>query len=382
MDSNTYPKIYHLRSWLVLISAVIFFVLINLGIYFLFHGADEKRPRFHVSASYEEVLAKIEQVKADPNKKIIFLGPSSMWGWGLANISDAAPAQLKKYVLPGVSVYNFSLPAAHTADEFAIVALLKGKADLFITSIVPFFLDNKNDVGVQDDHEKYIRIQSLLQKNYSYLFAQSPAFKKCLSEYGVLPHSDISFDSSRYIPAVRYRTNINEAVLGIEYTLFFDKVLANIIYAVKGQKIDFADLFSSQEKAAMIVPHPSPSSKFNYQTFPSYQPGINSCILQAFATYIVENKAPVIFYTVPEDPALIYKTPSQTKVYQENINFIKKMIKPVKTDLFNMDSINIKTEDFYDQEHFDALGHQEIASGLYQWLKTLPTSSVPSGLFK
>ena len=80
MDSNTYPKIYHLRSWSVIISAIVFFILINIGIYFLFHDVDEKRLRFHIPTSYEEILAKIDQVKADPNKKIIIFGASSMWG--------------------------------------------------------------------------------------------------------------------------------------------------------------------------------------------------------------------------------------------------------------------------------------------------------------
>src|SRR3989344_4790508 len=150
MDSNTYPKIYHLRSWSVIISAIVFFILINIGIYFLFHDVDEKRLRFHIPTSYEEILAKIDQVKADPNKKIIIFGASSMWGWGVSNVSDVAPVQFKKYVLPGVSVYNFSFAGARVLDEFAIVALLKNDADLFIVGIMPESLENKYNIGVKD----------------------------------------------------------------------------------------------------------------------------------------------------------------------------------------------------------------------------------------
>jgi hypothetical protein len=97
MHQKNYPKIFEFVRWSAVASFAVCFVIINVVVFYLLKDVSLNHKRLHSPTSYGEIKNKIELVEKDPNKKIIFLGASAMWGApGITDAEETVPFQFAK----------------------------------------------------------------------------------------------------------------------------------------------------------------------------------------------------------------------------------------------------------------------------------------------
>jgi hypothetical protein len=371
MDNNKYPSLYPYKGVTILLSGCAFFFLINIIVYLVFHKSSLGRPRFFQPASYEEIDAKISQVERDQNKKIIFLGGSSVYGGnGIPTAAESIPLQFAQFVTSGVSVYNFSFSAARPLDRFIIVTRLSGKADLFIDNVDASFLKADYSKGIQDDYSKYIRIQSLLIKNARELFDQSNYARECLANYKVLPRPDYSFNLARILPLLRYKSDVNYSLFGKHFSLFFDTIISGVLEILKpasARTVVWKELFKSGEEGVDGIAATSTIAALPVERL---NPSINSCLTTAYSHYVSDKKLPFVFFVSPSNPIVVAKE-KEFKYFEENKIFINNLFNGVK--LFRFDDSVASSTDFVDQNHFTTTGAHKIAESIYMSVRKIPS---------
>ncbi|MBI2037812.1 MAG: hypothetical protein HYT15_02675 [Candidatus Magasanikbacteria bacterium] len=365
MNQKNYPKILAFLKWSSLVSFVIFFIVVNIAIFFIFKNSPTNYKRLHSPTSYGEIKNKIEAVKRDKNKKIIFLGASSMWGApGITDAEDTIPFQFARHIAGGVSVYNFSFPSAHPLDVLIITTLLKDQADLFVIDINSDYLKADAVAGAKEDRKKYLRVHRLLSANYRNVFKESSAVEGCLSQYELREPYEIFIDIAPHIPLLKYKDEINYALFGKPFPLFFSNVLNGALELFKsGQKqVVWRDIFKPKED------FPVNNINIHEGKVEELKPSINSCVSQALAGYIAATNIPAIFYLTPRSPEVTKLQRPQAE-YGKNKKFILGLYK--NANIIDLDAAQaVASSNFIDEIHFNKTGHKQVAESLVNFIKT------------
>lgn len=367
MENNQYPKIFKFTDWTAVWSFIVLFALINILVFLFFKNRIVENKRFHSPASYAEIKNKIELIKKDTNKKIIFLGASAMWGApGITNAEDTIPLKFANNARDGVSVYNLSFPAARPLDILIMTTLLKDQADLFVIDINSDYFKDDLAQGAKEDRTKYIRVQNLLSANYREIFKENPTVEQCLKNYNLTPPHELFFDISPYIPLVKYKDEINYFLFGKPFPLFFSNIITGVLELFKsGEKqVVWHDIFKPQENL------PFNDIKVNQAIVRPLQTSINSCAANALADYVIKKSMPVIFYVSPHSQESTKLQRLQLQ-YAQNSNFISDLYKG--TNFINLDiAQTVPAGDFMDEMHFNPDGHKRISDALYSFIRSIP----------
>lgn len=374
MHQKNYPKIFEFVRWSAVASFAVCFVIINVVVFYLLKDVSLNHKRLHSPTSYGEIKNKIELVEKDPNKKIIFLGASAMWGApGITDAEETVPFQFAKKIEGDVSVYNFSFPAAHPLDILIMSVLLKNKADLFFIDINSDYLKADSVIGAKEDRRKYLRVYKLLSANYRAVFSESSEVQQCLKQYGLVQPYEAYFDISSYIPLLKYKDEVNYLVLGKPFQQFFANILNGMLEFFKtGEKqVVWKDIFKQHED------FPVKSTRVNTEKVVALSPSINSCVSQAISSYFVKNNIPAIFYLSPHSPEATRLERSQAQ-YKENKRFIANLY--AGTLFIDLDTVQpITSSDFIDETHFNKTGHAALAEKLFEFMNG---RTVFSNIFK
>jgi hypothetical protein len=317
--------------------------------------------------SYQELMSKIEEIKKDKNRKVIFLGASSMWGArGIDRAQDTIPWQFAERTRQGVSVYNLSYPSMRPLDAFIITYLLKDDAHLFVVDISSAYFKKEYTRGVKEDYSKYIRIQRLLLNHQEDFLKHYPEVLACLQTYDVVPRRELYFDSARFIPLMRYKEEINYWLFGKHFSLFINDIVTGIIEIFKPsaeKTTQWNALFKPPKDLPpdkrLLKPNPFETEKF--------ESSLNECIARQYDVFITNQHIPVVMYISPHSPELTQQERSNP-VYDQNIQFIKNVYKG--STLFDLDTTNtLREEEYVDEIHFTVEGHKKLADLLYRKIK-------------
>lgn len=368
MDNNTYPKIFKIKSWCVVIHTLLFFIAINVIVAYFFNGSIENELRFSSPASFQEMYTIINKIKHDKNKKVIFLGGSAMWGGrGIKEAKDSLPYQFKKFLKDDIEIYDLAYPAARPLDQLLLFSQIKDSADLIIADINTVFLGDYYNEGVIEDYSKYIRTKELLSAYTNDIIKQSPKTMQCLYDRNIKSTQDYLVDATAWLPLLHYKDQINRYLFGKQFSSLFANAINSVIDFLKFHK---KIVWGSLLKPTVDVFDPQTNNQVSNEPIKKLQPTLNSCILGSFATLVDEMNAPVIFYISPHSTAI---TALQRKnpIYQENAQFVSRYIG--KNILFNFDTemTNLPPDVFVDEVHFNAKGHTELASMLAKKIKDL-----------
>lgn len=374
MDNNKYPKLREWTSAWIIVYAVIFFVFINCIVYFVFKDTSSRNFEIDTDSSYVAIKAKFDIVKKDKNKKVIFIGGSALRGGRVASTEETAPFLFSKYVKKGTSIYNFSFPSAKPLDQFLFFWLLRDSADLFIVDVNTLFLKEVYANGVAGDSTKYNRISELLQSNADAFLADVPEVKKCLNENGIFPIQGRSFDLYERLPVVRYKDDINFALFGKHFSLFFDSLISAFLDLAKtgGRQTDWKNIL---KPTPPLADH-GPFMELTKEKLEKLDVSLNSCVLSSFSYYTRQNDMPVVFYVSPHSR---YATSVQRKdpIYEENLLFTESLFSS-STYFFDLDKKDVNpvpNEDFADEVHFNKAGHKMFAEYLVNLVKNIPRFS-------
>lgn len=368
MEQNQYPRIFKSVGWITLISFILFFALINFVVWLFFKDRVTVGKRFHSPVSYAEIINKIELVKKDKNKKIIFFGSSPMAGAaGSYSDEDVIPFQFAKNVHSGVSVYDFAYSGGRPFDELIIATLLKDQADLFVFEINATLLRNDMIEGAKEDRTKYLRVQNLLSANYRTIFKENPDVEQCLKSYNLTPPHELFFDISGYVPLIKHKDEVNYLLFGKPFPLFFGSAITGVLELFKhgDKQIVWGEIF----KPAKLLPFVKNNVKAIEGPVQLLESSISSCIVKALAVYSAKNNVPAVFYLSPHSPEWTRLQRPQRQ-YAENNNFMLSLVQGVES--VDLDTAQtIPAEDFADPDHFNPDGHKKVADALYDFIKNI-----------
>lgn len=358
------------RLW-ALAWACVFFALFNGLIAFTFGRTGQFR-RFHYHTSYEEIVSVVDAVRADPRRKIVFLGGSVMWGDSSPDPEDTIPAAFAGLLGdPDVAVYNLGFIAARPLDTYILALLLRDDRTVFVMDYNYSFGYAVDTGRLIREPETYVRMTQLYSSYAHRLYGDVPEMPVCFDAKGLpvmtLQHpveKRLQNVFERFLPLLRYKDRVNDMLFGQHPALLLERVGFSL---AKGGTVDVRTLLGAPEEiidSAPWTPAKGPGEVFADEEFGD--DALLNCITRAFGEYAKRTALPLIVYVTPNNPA-IAGSHLTSPAHERNIRYLLSLFPAGHAH--NLDDGTLDAALFTSSTHLTPAGTHVFAAKLLDALR-------------
>jgi hypothetical protein len=304
-----------------------------------------------------------------------------MWGVGSGDPSGTIPSAFKDLLnREDVPVYNLGIIGARPLDEFLLVYLLQGDANLIVTDYNYEFGLPLDPAHLLQDPGASVRLSQLFANEGPDFIAAVPGIADCMEQAGLTPPREAPTIEAylrswmeHAIPVLRYKDRINDRLFGQHPLLLIQRVFLLASKALRDRDLSFTTIRSlflpPEERIETVAWEPGgPMGSEAIQTQAFDPQNLHTCVSRAWSMYASERHLGVVTYLTPNNPGM-FPGLHHSALHRNNIAVLEQAFSG--TPFINLDDAVLQPSSFTDSTHLTPEGARAFAKILQQYLRPI-----------